>query len=227
MKKANLSAGVVIISLFTSLVYAQTNCKVLLPRISGVYTGSCKNDLADGTGESTGVDYYKGEFKKGLPDGVGAYLWNSGAKFTGEWKKGLRDGRGTYIFKSMGRDSVLSGDWREDKFVGQHIHDRYLIEYRNSIGRVSCMRVGDRPYIKYKFTRNGAESNNINNLMLQGSSGSESNTESFTGFEQVTFPFKGKVSFNAPNIYARSAQLTCELRFVINEPGSWIVTMFY
>jgi hypothetical protein len=126
----------------------------------------------------------------------------------------------------MGRDSVLAGVWKEDKYIGERALTPYVIEYRNSIGRVSCIRVGDRPYVKYIFSRNGVELNAIDDLLLQGSSGSERNAISFTGFEQVTFPFKGKVTFTAVSAFV-SSMLTCELRFVINEPGSWIVTLFY
>ncbi|TSA39004.1 MAG: hypothetical protein D4R64_01040 [Porphyromonadaceae bacterium] len=225
MKRAILFAGILTISLFVSVINAQNDCKVLMPGISDSYTGSCKQGLADGPGEAFGIDQYKGKFKKGFPDGVGTYIWQTGETYKGEWKKGLREGDGKYTFKFMGRDSVLAGVWKEDKYIGERALAPYVIDYRNNIGRVSCMKVGDRPYVKYKFFRNGGESNNISNLLMQGSSGSE-NTTSFTGFEQVTFPFKGKVIFNAPNSF-QTATITCELRFIINEPGSWIVTMFY
>jgi hypothetical protein len=226
MKKIILLTGVVILSLFTSRVFAQDKCKVLMTEISGSYNGSCKKGLADGPGEAIGIDRYKGEFKKGLPNGVGTYIWHTDQAYSGEWKRGLRDGKGKYTIKYMGRDSTISGIWREDKYIGQQELKPYVIEYRNSIGRVTCMKIGDRPYIKYIFSRNGGASNNINNLLLQGSSGSESNTTAFTGFEQVTFPFNGKVTFTAPNSFMTSI-LYCELRLVINESGSWIVTMFY
>lgn len=207
-------------------ILAQSSCKVLMPEISGIYKGSCKNDLADGKGESIGLDRYAGEFKKGFPHGVGTYVWHTGETYTGEWVKGLRDGKGVLTIKLQGRDSTVSGRWKDDKFIGEKETEPYTVEYRNSIGRVSFVKVGDRPYVKYVFSRNGGESNNISNLLLLGSSGTESNSSSFTGFEQVTFPFKGKVSYNAPNSFMSSV-LYCELQIVINQPGSWIVTMFY
>ncbi len=102
----------------------------------------------------------------------------------------------------------------------------YIIEYRNGIGRVTCMRTGDRPYIRYVFSRNGGESHEISDLMLQGSSGSENISTVFTGFEYIEFPFHGSVRFYAPNNFY-SAILTCELRLTINKPGAWIVTIFF
>jgi hypothetical protein len=226
MKKLVMIAGIVTMSLSVSIANAQSSCKVLLPGISDVYTGTCKQGFADGQGEASGIDRYKGEFKKGFPDGAGIYLWQTGEIYNGEWKKGVREGNGKYTFKYMGRDSVLTGVWKKDKYIGEKVLPPYVIEYRNNIGRVSCMRVGDRPYVKYKFSSSGGELHNISGLLMQGSSGSESSTTSFSGFEQVIFPFKGKVIFAAPNTLNTST-LSCELRFTINEPGSWIVTLFY
>ncbi len=89
------------------------------------------------------------------------------------------------------------------------------------------MRIGDRPYVKYKFSRGGDEPNQyLSNVLLQGSSGTESNNSSFTGYDEVKFPFHGKVSFNAPNAF-NTAILTCELRLTINEPGAWQVTISF
>jgi len=47
-------------------------------------------------------------------------------------------------YKYMGRDSVIAGAWKDDKYIGERALASYVIEYRNSIGRVTCMRVGDR-----------------------------------------------------------------------------------
>ncbi len=65
------------------------------------------------------LDQYNGEFKKGLPEGTGIYIWETGEKYEGSWKKGMRDGEGSYTFKSEGKDTVLTGIWKEDKYVGK------------------------------------------------------------------------------------------------------------
>jgi hypothetical protein len=46
------------------------------------------------------------------------------------------------------------------------------------------------------------------------------------GYENIDFPFEGRVKFTAPNAF-NTALLDCELRFVINEPGAWTLTVFY
>lgn len=227
MKTTRLLVGIVTLSLLTNVIYAQSTCKVLIPKIGDTYTGSCKNGLADGLGEAFGIDHYKGDFKKGFPDGSGTYIWQTGEKYEGEWKKGIREGKGEYTFKHMGRDSVITGIWKEDKYIGKKAMSPYVIEYRNSIGRISCIKIGtNRNYVNYKFSRGGIPESNINGLNMQGSSGTEHLTSSFIGFEEVTFPFKGNVKFIAPNAL-NTATLNCELRLTINEPGAWEVTIFY
>jgi len=228
MKKAILFSIMMTLSSFLAALFSQTNCKVLIPSISDSYTGSCKQGLADGKGEAFGVDQYKGDFKKGLPNGHGTYIWQSGAKYEGSWKNGMKDGEGKYTFKYEDSDSLLTGIWKEDKYVGIKAVPPYVVQYLSGISRVSCIRAGEVPYVKYKFSRSGgkAEENDINNLTFQGSTGQESVQTDFVGFEQVTFPFEGKVRFEAPNTL-NTTIVNCELRLLINQPGSWTVTIYF
>lgn len=226
MKRLIFFAGTLILTSFSGSISAQEDCKVLMTTISVHYQGSCKHGLADGKGEASGIDRYTGNFRKGYPYGKGTYVWHTGEKYVGEWKNGLRDGAGVLTFKYMDRDSVLSGVWRDDKYIGEKAVSPYVIEYKEGIGRVTCMRVGDRPYVQIKFLRNGGEGNIMTNLLMQGSSGSEKISSAFRGFEQAEFPFSCKVRFNAPNAFY-TATLNCEVRFTINNPGAWIVSISY
>jgi hypothetical protein len=219
--KKEIFVTIILSSILFADVLSQVDCSVLLTAISGNYAGDCKNGLADGFGLATGEDYYKGDFVKGLPDGKGIYTWKNGATYEGEWKKGMRNGYGIYSYRFQNTDSILEGEWKNDKYIGKKALAPYVIEYRNNIGRVSCIRTGDRPYVRYVFSRTG-----VSDLMLQGSSGTETMIDSFTGFEQVTFPFKGILRFYAPNAWM-SAMLDCELRLTINKPGAWVVTISF
>ncbi len=206
---------------------AQSDCMVLISNISETYSGECKKGLADGEGEATGVDSYKGSFKKGLPDGEGTYIWASGAIYQGQWKKGLRDGYGTCTFSSENKESTQIGYWREDQYVGAELVAPYLTTYKLGVTRVSFFKQrADDSYVEYKFSRSGNTSFNIEGLMMQGSSGTENTTTAFTGFREASFPFEGKVQFKAPNML-NSATNNYELRFRINQPGAWTVTIFY
>jgi len=229
MKKVFLLTAMMIISLLITALYGQNACKVLLPRIGDSYTGSCKKGLADGKGEASGVDKYTGEFKKGLPDGEGTYVWQTGEVYKGKWRKGMRNGNGELIIKLADRDSVLAGIWKDDSYIGEKAISPYVIGYRSNVGRVTCMKMGDeRIYVKYKFSRAGETATymTITDLLLQGSSGTENITNNFMGFENVQFPFEGKIKFNAPNAL-NTATLNCEVRLTINEPGPWLVTIYY
>ncbi len=224
------------ISSWFSVTCSQNNCRVLKPGIDSTYSGGCKQGLADGRGEASGIDHYSGEFKKGLPNGTGTYTWKNGGKYEGEWKKGLREGAGTFTVSCEGRDSVLTGIWEDDNYIGEKSIPPYVIQYRNGVTRVSCLRTGDQPLrVSYKFSRGGSTSEHtsaISNLLLQGSSGNESRTGSFFGFETVTFPFEGKVKFTAPSALStrgspEAVMLNYELNFIINQPGAWMVTIYY
>ena len=227
MKRTILLTFICTVLICYESAYGQGICKVLVPELEGTYSGDCKSGLADGAGEAIGVDYYKGEFSKGLPDGEGTYLWKNGATYTGEWKKGKRHGSGRYEYRTREQDSVLAGEWRNDKFIGARQLRPYVIEYRTGIGRVSCMRIGDRPYVKYKFSRGGGDSYSlISNLLMQSNSGSEKIANDFTGYENVTYPFSARMTFNAPNAFY-TASIFCELRLTINEPGAWLVSISF
>lgn len=236
MKTAVLLLSCIIASSWFSAAWSQDKCKVLKPGIDSIYAGDCKQGLANGQGVASGIDWYNGEFKKGLPDGTGTYIWKNGDRYEGEWKKGLKDGAGKYTVMRTGRDSVITGIWESDKYIGEESIAPYSILYRNGVSRVSCLRTGDQPSrVSYKFTRGGTSSEHtspISNLLLQGSSGNETSSSSYFGFDDVTFPFEGKIKFTAPSALSspgasNAVNLNYELNFVINQPGAWMVTIYY
>ena len=106
----------------TTSLFGQ-DCKVLDPNLVGIYTGDCKSGKASGIGKAVGKYTYEGEFKYGLPEGKGKLTIDSGNYYKGSFKKGKREGEGTGFFKnSHGEDSVLSGFWKNDAFLGQYEH---------------------------------------------------------------------------------------------------------
>ena len=206
---------------------AQEKCEVVHENLKGEYRGECRKGLAHGYGEAQGKDHYIGEFRRGYPHGNGTYTWSTGEKYEGELKKGLRDGEGTYYFFANGKDSVIYGKWIDDKYVGVYHERPYNVDFRNNIGRVSFVKMhSNENYVRLKFMRNGTENTNISNVLLSGDSGTQNTDRMFTGHEHVNFPFKGKVSFSAPNAF-NSAMLNCELRYKIFEPGAWVISITY
>jgi hypothetical protein len=58
-------------------------------------------------------DKYDGDYKRGLPDGIGTFYWaKSKLEYKGEFKKGKRDGKGTLIYSDGYK---VEGHWENDK----------------------------------------------------------------------------------------------------------------
>ena len=59
---------------------------------------------------------YVGEYKNGLPNGLGTQTSPDGGKYVGRWKDDKRNGQGTFTF-SYGFKYV--GEFKDGKFHGQ------------------------------------------------------------------------------------------------------------
>jgi hypothetical protein len=128
---------------FCAFTYAQ-NCKVLLPSISGTYTGDCKSDKANGMGKSVGTDTYEGNFKNGYPEGQGKYSWKDGNWYEGDFKSGVRSGRGTLHYSRVDKpDSNLTGYWSKDKYIGMYEYP-YKVQSTSYMVKSATVTVGDK-----------------------------------------------------------------------------------
>ncbi len=67
--------------------------------------------------DSTGV-YVGAKDSLFVPHGHGEYFYNDGSFFEGQWEAGKRDGFGFYISYPGG---IHTGEWRNDKFVGERM----------------------------------------------------------------------------------------------------------
>jgi hypothetical protein len=120
------------------IVSFSQDCKVLDPNLTGNYTGDCKNGKAEGKGKAVGIHTYEGEFKAGLPDGQGFYTDNLGNSFKGYFKKGKKEGQGLATIKTeKGIDSVLTGFWKRDKYVGLYEAPYKIISKSYMVNTVS------------------------------------------------------------------------------------------
>jgi len=159
-KIKNLFTSVILLALFPAInVIAQdqtSECRVLLPQIAGTYEGECKKGLADGTGRAQGLDIYEGGFKKGYPEGQGKYTWKDGATFDGEWEKGQKDGYGVLTKHTVSRDSVLTGYWIDDEYIGTDKNPYKVNSKSINILGLNVTRVGsDKDQIVVEFYKNG------------------------------------------------------------------------
>jgi hypothetical protein len=60
---------------------------------------SLKNDFIFGK-TYYGKEEYEGEFKNGLREGYGKYIYEDGSFYIGEWKNGLKNGKGIIYYKN-------------------------------------------------------------------------------------------------------------------------------
>lgn len=203
------------------ILLSQEKCEVLHPALSVEYNGECKNGLADGHGEATGVDHYTGSFKKGLPHGEGTYEWATGERYEGFWKKGKRQGQGTYyFFTKSGKDTLITGKWIQDEYVEDQSKDlTYKVEYRMNVIRTSIIPQGEGDEIRIRIFSKGIEYR-PEDLSLIGDSGNTRQDAGNKVFEDVKFPFEGKVTFSGTSALG-SIPVDCQLRFVVYKPGRY------
>lgn len=222
MKKSFSIFTLVILLVATSGIHAQEACTVLLPQISGSYEGDCKKGLAHGQGKAKGTDQYEGQFRNGLPDGKGTYLWSTGEKYTGQWKNGKRNGIGEYTFPDNGKDTTNRGQWVDDKYTGPVIPKPSVIQ-KEGIDRYSFQKNGElRKRVLINFYQNGMRNTVLNNLLLSSSSGYETTLGISTGYDEVTFPVTIKISYTTLN-KLNSMPVSVRFEFEISEPGDWVV----
>ena len=203
-KNKRIIASLLFLTFFYCLhTFAQeqtTGCRVLLPQIAGQYEGECKKGLADGMGKAQGTDQYEGFFKKGLPDGQGKYTWNDGTTFEGEWKKGREDGYGVLTSHLASRDSVLSGYWIDDEYIGTE-KKPYKINNKgiNIIG-LTLSRVGsDKDQIVVEYNRSGRPLSiySFHVTELMGGYSTISKSDFSKTLLNVRYPFRAEITGDA------------------------------
>ncbi len=216
-------------------VIAQETCRVMIPAISTKYEGSCLKGKADGQGKANGVDNYEGAFKDGYPNGKGLYRWENGDFYDGQWLKGKMNGQGIKTFRIPGKaDSVLSGFWKRDTYIGKYEFPYIIHSQTNQIARIEIQKKMDSDEntitIELSNTSGGIPSlgvsaigskATITNISIMSGAylrvvnimdGPKGTTQKLT---EVEFPFKARYSIG-----------TQEMVIEIIEPGNWLINTF-
>lgn len=134
-------------------------CKVLDPELQESYVGGCKDGLAEGEGEATGLAHYKGTFSAGRKHGHGIKQWPSGNRYEGDFVKDAREGRGTYVWGrgTQWAGEKYTGDYRNDRRHGKGVYawpdgDRYAGGWENDAitdQPTAKMYVRSRAYVEH------------------------------------------------------------------------------
>ena len=203
----------------------KNECKVLVTRLEGTYKGSCKKGFAHGKGKAIGTDQYEGKFRNGFPNGSGTYTYSDGAVYDGEWKKGKREGYGKYVFKENEKDSVQEGLWENDIFTFKTKPvANYKVTSKRNIDRYRFIEIGNTiNKIQVKVLRSGITAP-VSDILLHGDSGSVVKNGGFVGFDNVTYPFIGKIQYTIPS-KLNAQMLSVAFTFLVNKPGQWEIQL--
>lgn len=207
-----------VISLLPILIFfslpslAQETCEVKLKDIAGVYSGDCVKGKAEGKGKSVGTDEYEGDFKKGYPDGKGMYIWKDGHYFIGNYVKGKKEGSGNMYFEnSVGDDSVITGYWKNDKYIGEFEKQFDIISKTSHITKVDCKYIdgkGESINIQVHQLVGGRSLNSpalsisyVTDITVISGIYNSRNTQSLsnssiTQVQQISFPFRAVFYFS-------------------------------
>lgn len=210
------------------MVYAQEDCKVLVEKLEGQYTGDCKKGLAHGNGEAIGIDTYIGEFKKGKPHGEGKYIDSSGDIHEGFWKKGKKEGYGNSIIYA-GTDTVIKeGYWRDNKYYGKNALP-YKVTHSFDVSKVQFFQKDKGDIVNLKFQVYGRPNYYIKELIVECENGHKDlSYRGEVSFYDIQVPFKVKMQYKTiklktslNNDPSASQEIYCELEFEIYQQGSW------
>ncbi len=204
---------------------AQTNCRVLVPELSGSYAGECRNGLAHGAGTASGLDTYTGQFRRGLPHGQGTYTWHTGEIHEGRWRQGQPHGLGTWTRPGPdGTETVVEGVWQNGELMPEYLDASHAYQISRITG-IESVRVlpassgGSR--VVYQVTR-GGNPLRVWDLSYTSSSGFDRQQGHEVRFEEVEFPFTARFHYRVNNVL-RTGSITCELEITLEEPGSWMI----
>jgi hypothetical protein len=225
---------------FSGVALHAQDCAIKSDSLKGSYTGGCKNGWAEGEGKAIGVDTFLGNFRKGLPDGEGKYIWRNGSWYKGNWKQGKREGQGTYATLNTGKDNVAlitKGYWKNDEYKGEFEKPYKVDLFTNNFSEFDVRKLNSENteiMINIKSITGGASSLIKVELpkpkltgiaIMEGRFEQRVNDESSSKFvniytlRQVTFPFHAIFSFETDDQKKQVIRVGVE----ILESASWYI----
>ncbi|MEO7445037.1 MAG: hypothetical protein ABIT96_01985 [Ferruginibacter sp.] len=198
------------------------DCKVEPDNLKGTYTGECISGKAEGKGIATGVNTYDGQFKKGYPDGLGKYTWEDKSWYSGYFKKGFKDGNGEMHYMKNGYDSLVTGFWKKDKYLGLYEKPYIVVSNTTRINRIDVRsqdKTGTTIIINMKALSQNFSPIVSDITVLKGYYQNKNSMPVTNGsmllLKQVTFPFQARFYINNGE----------QVEILFNEAGDWDVNV--
>ena len=194
--------------------------------INGSYSGGCKKGLAHGYGRAEGLDTYEGGFKKGLPQGEGVYEWRSGKKYEGNFEKGLMHGKGVLTVPRPDADSLITGYWRQDVYIGLKVLPDVGIVSRRNVDRIQVDEYpGPDAQIRIRFLKMGVKNGEITDLSVTAPTGLQQISSGEVIIDYPVFPFSTIITYRTPNKF-NTAILDVRVQLDVNYSGIWVITLY-
>jgi hypothetical protein len=88
-------------------------------------------------------DRYEGQWRDDLPNGIGVYVYPSGARYRGSWVDGKKQGNGVAIYAD---GSMYIGEWLNDHRHGHGLHivpgkSVYVGQWKNDMGHATGISI--------------------------------------------------------------------------------------
>jgi hypothetical protein len=197
-----------------------------MPEISNSYYGECKDGLAHGQGRAKGIDIYRGEFKKGFPDGEGIYKYSNGNVYKGEFSKGQREGDGVLMYDKASADSIVKGEWKKDSLYRENNEKYYQVLRTINLDFYRFNRIGKGKEVIIRIRRDLLASRRVRNVSVYHSSGYLNQNGNEIRLTSVKFPFTCRVYFLAQNVTGMIT-MEYEIKFVLQRSGLWDINVTY
>ncbi|MCK4853606.1 MAG: hypothetical protein KAT31_05080, partial [Bacteroidales bacterium] len=134
-------------------------------------------------------------------------------------------GKGTMIYPTVGEDSIVTGYWKKDEYVGKELIPPYRIKRTQGVIRSSIRKVNDvGSGFSVTLYLAGSFNTNIDNWSMDYSSGQEFESGRKRGIENAIVPYTVSIKYRVWNTM-QSQQHDVFFDFTINEPGTFEVTI--
>ncbi|MEO6583742.1 MAG: hypothetical protein ABIO05_05425 [Ferruginibacter sp.] len=216
----------IILLMTASYSASAQDCVVEQESLKGIYKGDCVKGKADGKGIATGTDQYEGDFKKGMPEGMGTYTWKNKDQYTGSFKKGMKDGKGQmhYDEPRAGVTAEQTGYWKKDKFIGEYEKPFEVKSTTTKVSRINC-RLSDAKgkNLSFNVSKLGEGLVAVGDIVVITGRYYNRNTQNMTNLSvtrltDVTFPFRAIFNFtngeNAEIIFYQAGDYDIEVQLM-------------